>query len=127
MRSGNRIVLLFALFAACVATVLYVYSRQTAARRPPQTPVTASRAFLNRDNTVVGMLGGVEVFEPLRVEGAGPARGIEARVLGARDSGRLYADLEFSEQKWEVRRAAFVISDGTRLPLRGTERPALEP
>lgn len=127
MPSGNRIVFLFALFAAIVAALLYAYSRHTAARRPVDTPVTASRAFLNRDNTVVGLLGGVQIFEPLRVEGAGPARGLEARVLGARDSGRLYADLEFIDQRWEVRRAAFVVSDGTRLPLRGTGSPALEP
>nr|MBA3584390.1 hypothetical protein [Gemmatimonadota bacterium] len=47
-------------------------------------------------------------------------------VVGARDSGRLYADLEAADARWTVIRAAFVLSSGERLPLAGERPPALE-
>jgi hypothetical protein len=128
MRSGSRIVLLFAAFAALAAGLFQAYSRRALDTREVATPVTAARAFVTGDNTVVGLLGGVRYLDPERVEAAGPSmRALVASVVGARDSGRLYADVEFDDQQWAVQRAVFVMSDGTRLPLTGDARPTLEP
>ncbi len=128
VRSGSRIVLLFVAFAALAAGLFEAYSRRALDTREVGTPVTAARAFVSGDNTVVGLLGGVRRLDPERVEAAGPRmRALVASVVGARDSGRLYADVEFVDHRWEVRRAVFVVSDGTRLPLIGDARPTLEP
>ena len=128
MRSGNRIVFLFVAFAALAAGLFQAYSRHSLDTREVATPVTAARSFVNGDNTVVGLLGGVRDLVPERVEAAGPSvRALVASVVGARDSGRLYADVEFVDQRWSVQRAVFVMSDGTRLPLTGDARPTLEP
>jgi hypothetical protein len=128
VRSGSRIVLLFAVFAALAAGLFQAYSRRALDTHEVTTPVIAARAFVTGDNTVVGLLGGVRRLDPERVEPAGPlARALVASVIGARDSGRLYADIEFADQRWSVRRAVFVMSDGTRLPLTGDARPTLEP
>lgn len=48
-------------------------------------------------------------------------------VLGVRDSGRYYVDLVRRDERWSVERASLVLSAGTRLPLAGDRRPALEP
>lgn len=128
MRSGKRIVFFFAAFAALAAVLFQVYSRHALDTREVPTPVTAARAFVSGDNTVVGLLGGVRDLVPERVEAAGPStRALAAAVVGARDSGRLYADVEFVDQRWSVQRAVFVMSDGTLLPLTGDARPTLEP
>jgi hypothetical protein len=70
------------------------------------------------------MIGGLRVFETLEVTGNAvsdsPAARIEARVLGARDSGRLTAELTLVGGRWTMRRARFTLSNGTTIPVAGS-------
>ena len=63
-------------------------------------------------------------FETLAVteRGSGASRTavLDARVLGARDSGRLHAELNVSDGRWSVLRASFTRSDGTTIPVAGS-------
>lgn len=131
MRSGRRLVLLLALVAAAAAVVFRLYGDRALRERPTETPVTAARDFVVADNTVVGVLGGVRRIEPVEIRASSsaglPGRWLDAEVVGARATGRLYADVEFAGGRWVVRRAALRLADGRRLPLAGEERPALEP
>lgn len=119
MRSGTRLVLLSLLVAAAAAVAFWSYASRREAQRPP-TAVTVARELVAADNTVVGRLGGLRSFEPVSV---GPAAGREgvvlvvARVAGARDSGRLEADLVERDGRWRVAEAVFVLSGGESLPL----------
>jgi len=124
MSSGSRLVLGFVLFAAVVFAALQIYGERSLARRDPDSPVLAAREAIQADNTIVGLLGGIESFEPVDVEaqsfdGAAGAR-LEARVLGAHDSGRLVADLTIENGRWIVRSATFTLSDGTTIPVEGS-------
>lgn len=125
--SGTRIVLLFFLLAVVFIVIMYGYGRRVGSRyRDTPDAVLAER--IEADNTVVGLVGGVErvVVTDEREIGEDEV-GLAARVLGARDSGRVYADLAERDDRWRVVRAAFVLSGGRRLPLEGSGRPALEP
>ena len=124
MSSGTRVVLGCLLFAAVVFALLSVYGRGSLSRRDPDTPAAAARLAVQADNTVVGLVGGISAFEPLEVEewraGGAPAARIEARVVGARDSGRLHAELSHRRGAWAVSRATFTLSDGTTIPVAGS-------
>jgi hypothetical protein len=45
---------------------------------------------------------------------------LEARVVGARDSGRLIAELSQRQGAWAVRQATFTLSNGTTIPVTGS-------
>lgn len=133
MRSGTRLVLVF-LAGALVALVAFLLYGSRAGGGPEEGPLAAARSRVLADNTVVGLVGGFRALDPLRME---PVRreggreeralGLVARVVGARDTAFLYADLVREEGRWRVSRAAVVLSDGRRLPLEGRSRPSLEP
>lgn len=131
MRSGTKVVLVFALFAALVFGLLRVYGGRVMAGRTPDTPSNAAREFILADNTVVGLLGGIREVAPLEMVAinrpGSPGVALSARVVGARDSGRFYADVEQADGRWRVASASFVHSSGDRLPLAGEGHPALEP
>ena len=117
---------MLAAFAALVAILLATYGRRSADLRPADTPVTAAHTFVSSDNTAVGLLGGIRELRPTELQGAGPAeRALAATVIGARDSARLFADLAFVDERWEVERALLVMPDGQRLPLAGGGRTRL--
>ncbi len=122
---------MFFLYAAIVFLALEVYGRRVMRERPPDSPVAAGRELVESDNTTVGLMGGVVNFIPLEVEALAetprPTRAVTARVVGARDTAILYADVRLDAGRWRVVRAAVVLSDGTRLPIEGSGRPALEP
>lgn len=124
MSSGTRVVLGCLLLATVVLAVLAIYGRQSLNRREPDSPGGAAQRMVQADNTVVGLLGGISTFELLELEKwsvAGvPSARLEARVVGARDSGRLVAELSRPEGTWVVRHAAFTLSDGTTIPVAGS-------
>ena len=123
MSSGSRLVIGFALFAVVVFGALEIYGRRSLARRGPDSPVLVAREALQADNTVVGLVGGIGTFETIDIEPGtsdSAAARIEARVLGARDSGRLVADLAIENGRWIVRQATFTLSDGTTIPVAGS-------
>lgn len=117
MKGGTRIVLLLAGIAAMVVAVFLLYGRR--AVEEPDTAERAAADFVRSDNTVVGLLGGVRRVETIELESAPDEVVLVAMVVGARDSGRLYADLEVAGGRWTVARAAFTTAAGERLPLRG--------
>ena len=124
MSTGTRVVLGCLLFATVVLAVLSFYGKGSLSRRDPDSPATAARRMVQADNTVVGLIGGISAFEPVEVEtwsaaGIAAAR-IEARVVGATDSGRLVAELEQGPDRWTVRQAKFTLSDGTTIPVAGS-------
>ena len=124
MSSGTRVVLGCLLFATIVIVVLSTYGKGSLGRRDPDSPDAAARQMVQADNTVVGLLGGISSFESLELEmwsAAGvPSARLEARVVGARDSGRLIAELSQRQGTWAVRRATFTLSDGTTIPVAGS-------
>ena len=128
--SGRRVVWMFFLYAAVVFLVLELYGHHAMRERPPDSPVAAARELVESDNTTVGLLGGVVDVVPLEVEVLAerprPTQAVEATVLGARDTATLYADVGLDSGRWTVLRAALVLADGTRLPLEGEGRAALE-
>ncbi|MGH7544341.1 MAG: hypothetical protein ACREK7_10420 [Gemmatimonadota bacterium] len=130
-RSGTALVLLFGLFAALAYAVFRVYGERALEARGPDTPVTAVRELVEADNTLVGLLGGIRRVEPIEVvgdtgpEGAGAS--VSAVVVGGRDSARVYVDLAVEEGRWVPLRTSAVLTDGRRLPPRGSPRPRLEP
>lgn len=106
-----------------VLAVLSAYGGRSLSRRGPDSPAEAARAAVQADNTVVGLLGGVQGFQPLGSEtgvGAGTETRVEARVVGGRDSGRMSADLDLVDGRWTVLRATFTLSDGTSIPVAGS-------
>jgi len=122
--TGTRVVLGCLLFATVVLAVLSFYGKGSLSRRDPDSPATAARRMVQADNTVVGLIGGISAFEPVEVEtwsaaGIAAAR-IEARVVGASDSGRLVAELERETDGWTVRQAKFTLADGTTIPVAGS-------
>jgi hypothetical protein len=122
--TGTRVVLGCLLFATVVLAVLSFYGKGSLSRRDPDSPTAAARRMVQADNTVVGLVGGISAFEPVEVEtwsaaGIASAR-IEARVVGATDSGRLIAELEQGPDRWTVRQAKFTLSDGTTIPVAGS-------
>lgn len=124
MSTGTRVVLGCLLFATLVLAVLSFYGKGSLSRRDPDSPATAARRMVQADNTVVGLIGGISVFEPVEVEtwsaeGIAAAR-IEARVVGASDSGRLVAELQRDTGGWTVRQAKFTLADGTTIPVAGS-------
>ena len=124
MSTGSRLVLGFLLFAALVFAALQIYGGRSLARRHPDSPTFATREAAQADNTLVGLVGGVLEF---RVENAvqpadsnrSTAR-IEARIVGARDSGHMIADLARDDGRWRVLSAVFTLSDGTTIPVAGS-------
>ena len=124
MRSGTRVALGCLLFATVVFAVLSIYGRGSLGRRDPDTPEAAARRAVQADNTAVGLLGGIAAFEPVEVErwsaDGSPAARVVARVIGARDSGRLVADLSRQREVWTVRGSALTLSDGTTIPVAGS-------
>jgi hypothetical protein len=114
--------------AGAVLIALLLYSRQATDRTRADTPDGAARQFLQAHNTAIASLGGLREWslegEPNLDEGVAA---VWAGVIGGRDSGRFYADLEIDEGRWTVRRAALVLAEGGRLPLAGEGRPTLEP
>jgi hypothetical protein len=122
--TGTRVAIGFLLFALGVLTVLFLYGRGSLSRRGPDSPVVAAREMLQADNTVVGIIGGVREFETLAVTESvvtdSPAARLDARVVGARDSGRLTAELRFEDGRWSMHRASFTLSDGTTIPVAGS-------
>lgn len=136
LRSGTKVVLLFGVFAAFAFAIFRIYGERVMSDQPPDTPFHAARAFVQADNTVVGLVGAIREVRPITVRAVNAsstrspralaAGAVSAVVVGARDSGRLYADLEAADARWTVIRAAFVLSSGERLPLAGERPPALE-
>ncbi|HJU87729.1 MAG TPA: hypothetical protein VJ788_10200 [Gemmatimonadota bacterium] len=124
MTTGTRVAIGFLLFALGVLAILFLYGRGSQARRGPDSPAAVAREMLQADNTVVGMIGGVREFETLALTatavGDSQAARLEARVLGARDSGRLTAELMVERGRWSMRRARFTLSDGTTIPVAGS-------
>ena len=124
MTTGTRVASGFLLFALGVLAVLFLYGRGSLNRRGPDSPAAVAREMLQADNTVVGMIGGMREFETLEVTTSAVADSaaarIEARVLGARDSGRLAAELTLEGGRWRMRRASFTLSDGTTIPVAGS-------
>lgn len=124
MSAGTRVAIGFVLFALAVLVILLLYGRDSLNRRGPDSPVVAAREMLQADNTVVGMIGAIRQFETLAVTETAvadsPAARLEARVLGARDSGRLTADLTLDDGRWSIRYASFTLSDGTTIPVAGS-------
>jgi hypothetical protein len=124
-------VLLYALFAAIVFGLFRVYGARVMAGRSPDTPSNAAREFVLADNTVVGLLGGIREVTPIEAvamnASGAPGVALSARVVGTRDSGRFYADIEQVDGRWVVARASLVLPGGERLPLAGGASPALEP
>jgi hypothetical protein len=120
--SGTRLVVGFVFFAAVVFAALEFYGSRSLARRDPDTPITAARAAVQADNTVVGLIGAIESFEPTVLEQSeddGTAS-VEARVVGARGDGVLIADLDLEDDRWTVRAASFTLEDGTTIPVAGS-------
>ncbi len=124
MSTGSRVAIGCMLFALCVAAVLVLYGRGSLSRQGPDSPGAVARDMVQADNTVVGTIGGIRSFETVAVEeqGTGDSRTavLDARVLGARDSGRLRAEMDFGEGRWSVLRASFTLSDGTTIPVAGS-------
>ncbi len=124
MSTGTRVAIGFVLFALAVLVALFLYGRESLSRRSPDSPAAVAREMLQADNTVVGMVGGIRTFEPISVTentvADSPTAVVEARVLGARDSGHLRADLMLEEGRWTMRRASFTLSDGTTIPVAGS-------
>lgn len=127
MSSGTRLVLVF-LVGALVALLAFLsYGRRAAGEREPG-PLEAASERVRSDNTVVGRLGGFRALDPLRMEPIEPdGFGLAARLVGVRDSARLYADLVRENGRWRLARGAVVLPDGRRLPIEGRGRPTLEP
>ena len=124
MSTGTRVVLSCLLFATVVLAVLSFYGKGSLGRRDPDSPDAAARRMVQADNTVVGLVGGISSFEQLELEkwsanGVSTAR-LEARVVGARDSGRLIAELSQRQGAWTVRKATFTLSNGTTIPVTGS-------
>lgn len=124
MSTGSRLVLGFVLFAALVFGMLQFYGGRSLARREPDSPIRAAREASQADNTLVGMVGGILEFHVVdidpRADSIPSATRLEARIVGARDSGRLVADLTREDGRWRVRSAAFTLSDGTTIPVAGS-------
>lgn len=124
MSNGTRVAIGCVLFALAVLAVLLLYGRESLSRREADSPAAVAREMLQADNTVVGMVGGIRAFEPISVTESTMADSstafVEARVLGARDSGRLRAELAVEEGRWKMRRASFTLSDGTTIPVAGS-------
>lgn len=124
MSAGTRVAIGFVLFALTVLVILLLYGRDSLNRRGPDSPVVAAREMLQADNTVVGLIGAIRQFETLAVTETAvadsPAARLEARVLGARDSGRLTAELTLDDGRWSIRYASFTLSDGTTIPVAGS-------
>ena len=123
MSAGTRLVLGFALFTAVVFAALQLYGGRSLARREPDSPALAARQAAQADNTLVGLLGGIVEFHVVDApsSAANPdSAHVEARVLGARDSGRLRADLVRRDARWTVRQATLTLSNGTTIPVTGT-------
>lgn len=124
MTTGTRVGIGFLLFALGVLAVLLLYGRGSLSRHGPDSPAAVAHEMLQADNTVVGMIGGLHEFETLEVSenaaaGSTVAR-IEARVVGARDSGRFSAELTLEGGRWSMRRGSFALSDGTTIPVAGS-------
>jgi hypothetical protein len=123
LSTGTRLVLGFALFSAIVFAALQFYGGRSLAHREPDSPAFAARQAAQADNTLVGLLGGIVEFHVVDVQfqptNADTAH-VEARILGARDSGRLGADLSREDDRWRVRAATFTLSDGTTIPVAGS-------
>lgn len=128
-RSGIRLVLMMALFAAGAFFLFAWYGHRALEARGPDTPFRAAREVIEADNTLVGLLGGIRRVEPLEVVGEnGPAgASVSALAVGSRDSARVYLDLAVDDDRWKVIRASAWLPDGRRLPLDGAGRPRLEP
>lgn len=122
MSSGTRVVVGFALFAILVFAMLEFYGTRAIARRGPDSAVVAARTAVQADNTVVGLIGGVDSFEPIDIERSDDAdfARVEASVAGQRDHGRLTADLIREDGLWRIRTASFTLSDGTTIPVTGS-------
>ena len=124
MTAGTRVGIGFVLLALAVVVVLFSYGRGSVSRRGPDSPAAVARAMLQADNTVVGLIGGLREFETIAVTESGVADSraarLQARVLGARDSGRLTAELVLEDGRWSMRRASFTLSDGTTIPVAGS-------
>lgn len=124
MSSGTRVVLGCLLFATIVFALLSIYGKGSLNRRDPDSPDAAARRMVQADNTVVGLVGGISSFEPIELEkwsaNGVPSARLEARVVGARDSGRLSAELSHQQGAWTIRRATFTLSDGTTIPVAGS-------
>lgn len=120
--SGTRLVLAFIVFALVVFAVLRTYGNRSLSRREADSPALAAREAVQADNTVVGLIGAIEEFEiaPGTVSEPPEHARVAARVLGARDSGRLIADLTFEGGRWKVDRATFELTDGTEIPVAGS-------
>ncbi|HET6617339.1 MAG TPA: hypothetical protein VFH69_05975 [Gemmatimonadota bacterium] len=122
MSSGTRVVVGFALFAILVFAALEYYGTRAIARRSPDSAVVAARTAVQADNTVVGLIGGIDSFEPIDIERSDDADSarVEASVAGDRDHGRLVADLVREDGRWKIRTATFTLSDGTTIPVAGS-------
>ncbi len=131
VRSGTWLVLMMALFAALAFLLFRWYGERAVEARGPDTPFQAARERIEADNTLVGLLGGIRLVEPLEVVGenrpAGAAASVSALAVGSRDSARVYLDLDVEDDRWTVIRGSARLADGRRLPLEGTGRPRLEP
>lgn len=130
MRTGTRLVLLFALVGLAALAVFRLYGDRVVARRAVQSPLAAAREAVQADNTVVGTVGGVRsvTLRDMRpLAPGGSAVGLSAMVVGTRGSGTLYADVRREGRRWRVVRARFVGPGGEVVPIAGSEAPALAP
>ena len=124
MTTGTRVAIGCVLFALAVLIVLALYGRGSLNRRGQDSPAAVAREALQSDNTVVGLIGAIRRFETLSVTKSAvvdsPAALLEARVIGARDSGRLTAELILEDGRWSMSHARFTVSDGTTVPVAGS-------
>lgn len=130
MRSGTKLVLVFALVATAAFVVLRFYGEGVMSERTPATPIGAARVYVLADNTVMGRMGGVRevaLVELRPIDAGGDTVALSAEVVGRAGGGMLFADLARAGGEWRVVRASFLTPEGERLPLSGLERPRLEP
>jgi hypothetical protein len=121
--AGTRLAIGALLFGLAALGALSFYGRDSLLRREPDSPATVAREMVQADNTVVGLIGAIRSFEPsvTRREVADSSFAlVEARVLGARDSGHLAAEMAVEAGRWTMRSARFTLSDGTTIPVAGS-------
>jgi hypothetical protein len=127
MRSGTKLVLVFAVAALGSYVVLRLYGERIT-ERFAATPLSAAREFVMADNTVVGTMGGIRevaLVEVAPIDARGDTVGLIAEVVGRAGGGMLFADLAREARAWRVLRASFLTPEGNRLPL-ADGRPALD-
>lgn len=122
--SGTRLVAGFLALAAIALIAFLLYGRRSMTHRPPDSPETAAEVAVRADNTAVGLLGGILRVETRRVERDGDERfataRVVARVVGARDTATLRAEVRARDGRWFLADGELVFPDGRAIPIRGS-------